>query len=91
MSKSQDVSDDRVLGQLEAQGRPWQDYFLLGDPAVICSGGKDGIAALVIEDEALASAALDFLSRRGARRFKDFHELKASTGWDGSARPQDVK
>ena len=88
MGQSRDISDGEVLRQLEGTGQTWRDYFLLGEPAVICSGGRDGIAALVIEQEDLATATAAFLVRRGARHFMSVDEVKAATGWDGSARPE---
>jgi hypothetical protein len=87
MTQSRQISDDQVLRELETQGYSWQDYILIGDPAVICSVHKTGIAALLIEDEDLASAAVDLLTRRGARHFKDLDELNAA----GIVRPEKVE
>lgn len=82
------INDAQVLRELEAQGYSWQDYILVGDPAVICFVSKTGIAALLIEEEDLASAAVELLIRRGARHFKSYDELRAASGWDDLARPE---
>lgn len=87
MVQSQEIKEDRILKQLEAQGRSWRDYVLVGDPPAIVSGGREGTTVLLIEDDELANAAVALLTRRGARRFQDLDELKAATGWDGDAHP----
>ena len=51
MTQRRDISDDEVVRQLEEHGRSWRDYFLFGNPPCICSGGKDGLYALIIEDD----------------------------------------
>ena len=88
MSEHRAFTDDEIVQQLEASGRSWRDYFLVGDPPSICSGGKDGLCALIIEDDEMASATIALLSVRGARRFHDVEAFKMATGWDGVWRPR---
>jgi hypothetical protein len=87
MTQRRDINDDEVIQQLEEHGRSWRDYFLVGDPPLICSGGENGFYALVIEEDELASATISLLIARGARRFHDIEAFKTATGWDGEWRP----
>ncbi len=86
MNKFRHVDESEVLQNLTAQGRSADDYFLLGTPPIICIGGKDGLCALVIEDDAVAHAAERFLAERGARHYTSIEAFQVASGWDGVVR-----
>jgi len=88
MTQRRDISDDEVIEGLEEFGRSWRDYFLVGDPPLVCSGGKHGLNGMIIDDDDVASATKSFLIARGVRWFRDVEEFKAATGWDGLWRPE---
>lgn len=81
-------SDEYIVEALEEFGYPWEDYILVGEHPSICrwSAGQ-GLWGLIIEDDSLAQATVDLLTRRGVRRFASMEELKAELGWDGIFRP----
>ena len=85
-------SDEHIVEALEEHGYPWQEYILVGERPSICrwSAGQ-GLWGLIIEDDSLARATADLLSRRGVRRVASMEELKAALGWDGIFRPDGTR
>jgi hypothetical protein len=84
-------TDEEIVRELEAHGCSWQDYFLVGSPASICRFTRDsGLSALLIENEDLANAAVEFLRRQGAQVFESISDVMREFSWDGSIRAADA-
>jgi hypothetical protein len=77
----------QVLRSLECDGHSWRDYVLVGDPPVICCGGRQGMAALLIEDNQLHAASIRFLREGGAKCFASTSEAQQFFGCDGVVKP----
>ncbi len=73
-SKS-DTSDAAIEAILTEGGHLVSEWFIvLGQPCFRDSGGS--LYDVIIEDEEVANATLDFLRRKGALEFSSFEEYK---------------
>ena len=64
------MTEQEIIGALEMLGSSWRDWFLVGDPPAISrwtSGGN--LYGLVIKDETLWRACVEYLRARSARSF----------------------
>jgi hypothetical protein len=67
MATEPPISDEEVIAALTANGRTVDDYFILDGLLPGFATEKWSQVALLIEDDALAAACVQFLRRRGAR------------------------
>jgi hypothetical protein len=87
MSQSSKCSDENIIGVFQAHGGSWSEYILIGTPPSAFRWSPDkGLSALLIEDDALARATVEFLRLRSAKSFSSLEEFKQASGWDGSGK-----
>lgn len=89
MSDATHFTDERIIQTLEAYGCSWRDYILVGSPPGVSRFVVgSGLFALLIEDDALAEATVEFLRRHDVRSFASVEDVKREFGWDGAFRFQ---
>jgi hypothetical protein len=89
MTQSPRFTEQHIIDTLQEHGRLWRDYILVGTPPSVCLWTQgEGLSALIIEDDALWHATIEFLKRHGARSFATMEAVKREFDWDGVARVQ---
>jgi len=75
------MDDQEIIHALEERGGSWNSLFLVGDPpAISCWTPKGDLYGLVIENDILYRDCIEFLKRRGARRFESPDEAMRAFG-----------
>ena len=69
------VPEDEVIAELTASGRAVADFILVG--GLVCSSVAGGLTAMIIDDSALARAAIVYLRKVGVREYASYDEFAA--------------
>ena len=79
-----DLKCKEILASLSHEG----ELIILGEGSsrLVCSASKNGLAALIIENEVESLACKQYLLNNGAKQFLNHEQVMEHYGWDGEAK-----